>query len=265
MSSQKSSFDKYSYYAKAVQSPEADIDFFNKVFLEIHHTTPLSLKEDFCGTFLLCHEWIKQSPQHTALGLELDSQPLNYGEKNYLQKLSSDEQAQIKLYKEDVLSKKIYGLFDLVIAQNFSYFLFKQRKQLLQYFENAKNHLNKKGLLILDVFGGIQCGSPNIEEVEHKDFIYSWDQDSFNPITNEAQFYIHFKEKKGETHKKAFSYDWRMWSVPELKEILMDAGFKKVFVYWEQDSEACPDGEYVQATRAENEESWVAYLVGMPS
>jgi hypothetical protein len=30
----------------------------------------------------------------------------------------------------------------------------------------------------------------------HKDFSYLWDQDSFNPITHEAMFYIHFKRKR---------------------------------------------------------------------
>ena len=261
----KKEFEKYFYYANAVQSPEIDISFLNQVFLEIYNSKPLSLKEDFCGTFLLCCEWIKQSSEHKALGVDLNSEPLNYGKEKHLSQLSPLQKKQITIHRNDVLNKIDFHLFDIVLAQNFSYFIFKKRQTLLEYFKNAKKHLNKDGLFIIDAFGGSESTYPNIDETEHRDFIYQWDQDSFNPITHEAQFYIHFKRKNEETRHKVFAYDWRIWSLPELKDILIDAGFKEVFVYWEQeDKEDGTPGEYKATTEAENCEAWVAYLVGKP-
>ena len=45
----------------------------------------------------------------------------------------------------------------------------------------------------MDCVGGSECYEANEEETDHEDdgFSYFWDQDSYNPITNEAQFYIH--------------------------------------------------------------------------
>ena len=43
----------------------------------------------------------------------------------------------------------------------------------------------------MDIFGGSECYEANEEETEHDDFSYFWDQDSYDPVTNEAMFYIH--------------------------------------------------------------------------
>ena len=51
----------------------------------------------------------------------------------------------------------------------------------------------------------------------------------------------------------------------ETQEILVDAGFSRVDVYWEgvdEDDEG--DGDFILTTEAENTESWIAYLVAVP-
>lgn len=53
-----------------------------------------------------------------------------------------------------------------------------------------------------------------------------------------------------------------MWSIPELKDILLDAGFKNVRVYWEEDDEdGDGTGEFKEVQVGEEVEAWVAYLV----
>jgi hypothetical protein len=66
---------------------------------------------------------------------------------------------------------------------------------------------------------------------------------------------------------KAFTYDWRLWSLPELKELLEEAGFSKVRIYWEEYEEGDEDddemegtGEYYEADEVENQESWMVYI-----
>ena len=72
-----------------------------------------------------------------------------------------------------------------------------------KYFRSAYQSLHPKGVFILDIFGGSACQEANEEETIHETFSYFWDQDSFNPITHDAQFYIHFKPKGGPKKEKS--------------------------------------------------------------
>jgi len=91
-------------------------------------------------------------------------------------------------------------------------------------------------------------------------FTYVWDQNKFDPITHEVLNYIHFEFKDGTKMDKAFTYEWRYWTLPELRELLIEAGFSSVRVYWD----VAPDDEeenYKVLTKAENQPGWLAYLV----
>ena len=93
-------------------------------------------------------------------------------------------------------------------------------------------------------------------------FLIFWDQSSFDPMSHYAQFDIHFKLKREKKRCKVFSYDWRMWSIPELRELLLEAGFVKTHVYWEgttKDGEG--DGIYTRTEKGESCPSWTAYIV----
>ena len=76
--------------------------------------------------------------------------------------------------------------------------------------------------------------------------------------------YIHYKVKGvKKKYLNVFSYDWRMWSVPELRELMEDVGFTDTHVYWEgttDDGEG--DGEFKSVSQGEDCESWIAYIVG---
>jgi cyclopropane fatty-acyl-phospholipid synthase-like methyltransferase len=140
---------------------------------------------------------------------------------------------------------------------------FKTRPLLKQYIENCYKTLNAGGLLVLDCFGGPASIEPNESESEYDDFSYFWDQDTFDPLTNEGMFYIHYQLKGQKKIEKVFTYDWRMWGIPELKDLMEEAGFKKVHFYWEgTDDDGEGDGNYAKVTRGEICDSWVAYVVG---
>jgi hypothetical protein len=68
--------------------------------------------------------------------------------------------------------------------------------------------------------------------------------------------------------KNAFHYEWRLWTLPELRELLLEAGFSKVRVFWEEFEEGDDDDEYLESTgkyteveEVENQESWVSYII----
>ncbi len=254
-------FDKYWYYRNSVQSPDVDVKFFRKIYKELRGAQPKSFREDFCGTFSICCEWVKLDKSFTAVGVDLDLEPIQYGREHYLSKLSEEAQKRVKILNSNVLSKNLPKT-DLIAALNFSYFIFKKREEMKKYFQSARESLSPKGVFLLDIFGGSACQEANEEETIHDTFSYFWDQDSYNPITHDAQFYIHFKPKGKAKREKVFSYNWRMWSIPELRDILTEVGFKKTHVYWEGTTdEGEGDGVFKRTEKGDEAESWIAYIV----
>lgn len=234
-------------------------------FQALRGRAPQSMREDFCAAFALCCEWVRAKPTHQAIGVDLDTEPLLYGKSKYLPSLSVSEQHRIQLIQGDVLKKKLPAA-DIVCALNFSYFIFKKREMLKKYFAGVLASLKPGGILFLDCFGGSQCQEPIEEETEFEDegFSYFWDQDSFDPVTYEAMFYIHFKRKGEAKRKKVFTYDWRMWTLPELQDILAEVGFKKTVIYWEGTTRSGEgNGVFKAVTRGEECEAWVAYLAAL--
>lgn len=257
----KKEFDKYFYYEESVQSPKTDAKFFTKTYETIRGKKPLVLREDFCGTHLISCEWVKLSPENIAHGVDLDPEPIEYGKNNHEPKLKDTEKARLYTHLMSVMDKNLPSA-DVVVAPNFSYYLFKQRSDLKQYFANAQRTLNPNGIFIVDCFGGAHCMEPNEEETVGKDYSYFWDQDSYNPITNEAMFYIHFKRKGEKKREKVFAYDWRMWSIPELRDIMHEVGFSKTTVYWEMDDKNGEgSGNFKVSTKGDDAEAWIAYIV----
>ena len=255
-------FDPYAYYFKSVQGPEADCEFVSDTYKELRGTRPLILREDFCGTFAVCCQWIKQGKNNRAIGLELDPEPLNYGRKHYLPKLKADQQKRLQLVEGSVLTASP-PLADVVIAFNFSYFLFKSRLMLKKYFKQARKGLKPGGLLIVDAFGGEAALEPNEEKSKIGNFHYYWDQVSYNPINCEALFHIHFKRKGEKKREKVFTYDWRLWSLPEIRETMIEAGFTRTHVYWEGTNRAgYGNGDFKRTEEGDDASGWVAYIVG---
>lgn len=258
-------FDKYAYYTWAVQSPKYEAQFLRNTYRTHRKKLPKILREDFCGTFALCCEWVKLSPDHQAIGVDFDPEPLDYGRSNRLSKLKKAQASQISLHEQDVTKAKLPPA-DLVCALNFSYFCLKQRKDMLRYFSRVYSSLRTDGVFILDCFGGSQCYEANMEETYHeeKEFSYFWDQENFNPIDQGAEFSIHFKRKREKRRNSVFHYDWRLWSPAELKDILADAGFSQTLVYWEGTTRKGEgDGVFKPQKIGEECEAWVAYLVAL--
>lgn len=255
-------FDKYYYYHNSVQSTENDVQFFAKTYKELKGKAARSYREDFCGTHSLSCEWVKLNDRNTAIGVDLDPEPIAYGKKTYFTELDSEQQKRVEILEANVLDEGI-SQTDIVSASNFSYFIFKDRQLLKSYFENAYKNCKDDGIFIIDCFGGPKCQEENEEETEHDDFSYFWDQESFDPVTNNALFHIHFQPDGYDKIEKCFTYDWRMWSIPELRDLMLDAGFKKVHVYWEQsDEDGDGNGEFERVEIGEECEAWIAYIVG---
>ena len=253
--------DKYKLYIEAVQCVEADIDFVYETYKGIVGKKPKTLKEDFSGSFAAAVEFVSRSKKNKAIAVDLDNEVLEWGKKHHLSKIDGDEDRLTVLNENvlDVNSPKV----DVVLAMNFSYFLFIKRRDLKAYFKNAYKSLKKDGLFFLDAYGGTESIDVCEEEKECDGFTYVWNQYEFNPITSRALNYIHFKFPDGTMLERAFEYEWRLWSLAEIQDILYEVGFKNVGVYWEgwDEDENVGDGNFTLTENAENCQGWVSYIV----
>jgi hypothetical protein len=255
-------FDRYAHYHRAVQSPKADCQFISDCYKELRGKRPHDLREDFCAAFALCCEWARRNRHNRALGIDLDMEPILYGQNHYLNKLRPDQRQRVRVQQGSVLTVRAAPV-DAVIAFNFSYYIFKSRLLLRRYFKTVHRGLRREGLFILDAFGGTDTQEANQERSKVGGFYYYWDQVSFEPITNEALFHIHFKRKGEKKREKVFSYDWRLWTIPEIRETMLEAGFRRTHVYWEGTTRSGQgNGKFKRTEVGEECNGWVAYLVG---
>jgi SAM-dependent methyltransferase len=259
------SADKHQLYQLSVQDADFEVDLLTRIFKRLRGRKPLSLREDFCGTALFCGAWVKSDASRTATGVDLDPKVLEWGVRHNLSPLQEPGK-RVKLFTQNVLDS-VPGRYDITVAFNFSYWCFKERSLLKQYFEKVRRSLNDEGIFFLDAYGGYDSHQPDLEEPRkiEEGFTYIWHQDKVDPINNEIRNHIHFKFRDGTQLRKAFTYDWRLWSLRELTELLAEAGFSEVQVYWEDaDEEGEGTGVYRPRKVVENEAAWVAYLVAIP-
>lgn len=251
--------DALDLYERSVQNPEADVEFLDAIFKDVKGRKAQSLREDFCGTGAMCAAWVKGKNRRTAVGLDLCDDTLAWGMHRNIEPLGAAAK-RVTLLKQNVLAG-IEEKSDLIVAFNFSYCIFKERQVMLDYFKTVREGLTDDGAFFVDCHGGTDLGEKMKERKKFDDFTYVWDQRPMCAITNQAIRYIHFEFEDGSKLKKAFKYDWRMWSLPELKDLMLEAGFSKVDVFWEgatEDGEG--DGDFVPSETAEEEQSWIAYV-----
>ncbi len=224
--------DRHLLYERAVQCVEAEIDFVDDTFKSLRGRKPTTLREDFCGTANTSCEWVRRRKDNRAWGIDLDPDVLAWGNTHRLAPLKPHQRERIEIIQDDVLTAKTPRV-DAVLAMNFSYWIFHTREQMKAYFSKVRSCLTSEGVFFLDAYGGAESMTEMEEETDHGDFTYVWDQARYNPITGEFDCHIHFKFPDGSKMKHAFSYHWRLWTLPELRELLKEAGFKRVLVHWE--------------------------------
>jgi SAM-dependent methyltransferase len=254
--------DPHELYELAVQNVEFEVDFIDRAWRAHRRRLSSTLREDFCGTFAASVEWVARRPTNIAMAIDLDADVLAWGRERNLAKLSKEDHERLDIRNENVLQNRIEKV-DTVVAMNFSYFIFKKRTELVEYFRSVHRSLVKDGLFIIDAYGGSDSFR-EIEEERHLDgFTYVWDQNHYNPITGDVVNYIHFRFPDGSQMRKAFTYHWRLWTLPELQEALADAGFRTSTVYWEGTVQKTGEGngKFKPTRRGEACEGWIAYIV----
>lgn len=253
--------DPHLLYQLSVQDPSWEVGFIERVFRSERGRTPNSLREDFCGTALLCAEWVKRRAEHTATGIDIDPEPLAWGKRHNLGPIDEPGN-RITLLRQDVRDA-CRRRHDVICAFNFSYWVFRTRDELRSYFAHVRRGLVRDGVFLCDAYGGWEAQEPMLEpRIIKAGFTYVWDQDRFDPITHSVTNHIHFEFKDGTKLQRAFTYEWRFWTLPELVELLQEAGFSETRIHWDTAKDE-NDERYRVRGRAENQPGWIAYLVAV--
>lgn len=262
-------------YEASVQNVDTDLDFAKRVFTRHRKRKPTTVREDFCGTAKLACRWTQRDPAHHAWGIDFHQPTLDWGAEHNASELTDEQRSRLHLLCGDVLDTTTPPV-DMAFALNFSFCVFKRRETLRHYFKSVCDALTNDGIFVLDIYGGTESVTAKADDtrlipgfttpdgVKISDFDYIWEQAAYNPITHETVCHIHFKVPGFGPIHKAFTYDWRLWTLPELQEILLEAGFSKAEVYLHDfDENGESDETFRRRTAYENTLGWVAYVVGI--
>ena len=254
--------DKFHLYLQSVQTPYEDARFLSRRFKALNGRPLRFLREDFCGTANLLCEFIKLHPENRGIGIDSDAKPLRWCHTNNFQSLTSHQQRRIQLLEKDVLLAPDEPV-EMVVALNYSYSVFHTKGELSRYLKRVRRSLIPGGVMLVDVHGGSAVPVEDQEVWDLGHFQYVWEVTSFDPVSHRILCKIHFAFPDGTRLRNAFVYDWRLWTLPELREIFEDCGFRNVHVLWEGTDPQTNMGNGVlrKVRRGRAEGAWYAMVV----
>ena len=266
--------DRHALYEAAVQGVEQDLNFYQRVYRELRGRPFHWLREGFCGTAQLSCAWVMRGAERRAWGVDRDPEPLAWARRVHFPAMR-EAARRVTLVRRDVRTHRGPRV-DVVCAMNFSYWVFHRRRELVGYFSGVRRSLRRGGLFFANAFGGNEAMLPLVERRRVAgtnapdgtllpSFAYEWEQRSFDAITHRLRCDIHFRFRDGTSMRRAFHYDWRMWSLPEIRDALAEAGFRRSEVFMETIDSRTGSGTGVYRRRGhyENHEGWLALLVGV--
>ncbi|HYE60668.1 MAG TPA: hypothetical protein VD997_01615 [Phycisphaerales bacterium] len=249
--------DRFDYYELAVTSAEPLARFL----MALHGRGARVLGEDFSGTAALSRGWLGLDRRHRAVAVDLDGPTL----------VRIPRSLRLAKVQGDVL--KVRDKADIIGATNFPVCYWHTRGELVKYLRHVRSRLNRGGVFVADLYGGPTALVPGrrskrIPLGPGRVLHYTWHQRSVDPLTMRVLNSIHFRVsvdgKTVETIRDAFTYDWRLWSIPELRDAMSEAGFRSTEVHDRMGAAIDHEGRvHVRAVEEhEIDADFVVYVVG---
>ncbi len=229
--------DRFALYELCVQSPRHVVGLLRAV----HGRDPKILAEDFSGTAAVSREWIANVKGGHAIAVDHDADALR----------RAGKRSRLKVIRGDVFTAvdPRRDRADVIFVGNFSIGEIHHRPRLVEYLTRSRARLQPRGVFVCDTYGGesafrvggVQRIHPGPPSSRGPRIRYTWEQRKADPTTGMVENAMHFRvDRDGEIVQEetdAFVYRWRLWSVPELRDAMSEAGFKKTEVY-----DKVPDG-----------------------
>lgn len=239
----------------------------------IHGGSPTILAEDFAGTACLCDRWVQMIPGGTALGVDIDQQTLHHHPR-----LSGVVKVVADVRDPSLLDEAVVPRADVLHAGNFSIGYMHTRPELLAYLRHALGRLRPGGVMLCDTYGGESAFLTGRVDRDHRltegphrgvRVLYTWEQREADPLTGMVTDVLHFRvERNGVIEQEffdAFVYRWRLWSVPELRDAMIEAGFTRTEVFSQLPDAVDDEGNaYIRPVTDPDEldESFIVLIAG---
>lgn len=219
--------DRHDLYELCVQSPPHAVALLRA----IHGHEPRVLGEDFCGTAAVSREWAREKGC-SAVAADIDA-ALSPARRRVAA-------PAVEFVEVDLLERGVDQRADVIFVGNFSIGEIHERAALVRYLRRSLARLNPGGVFVCDTYGGesaFRVGSfvRTHAAAEGSIVHYTWEHRSADPATGMVENAIHFRVvHAGEVVldlPDAFVYRWRLWSIPELRDAMGDAGFTRTSVH----------------------------------
>lgn len=265
--------DIHDLYELCVQSPGHMVSLLRA----IHGGGATVLGEDFAGTGALCRAWCAAAKGNRAIAVDLDS--------GVLARAAAQNGVEVVVGDARSASDPARHVADVVFAGNFSIGYMHSRADLMAYMRHAAARLRPGGVVVIDTYGGESSFRGGSVERVHPvaqgayegvpdgcRVVYTWEQREADPLTAMVTDVLHFRLERGEGRARdvlqewpeAFVYPWRLWSVPELRDAMREAGLARTDVYATLPDAVDGDGNaYVEPVTGEDlEESFIVLVAG---
>ena len=269
--------DRFALYELCVQSPRHVVGFLHAV----HGNRPTILREDFCGTAAVSRRWvdegIRRGEVFSAIAVDVDQTTLDWA------KLKASDNpviaAHIQFLRGDCTSAQAPAHdvgADIIFVGNFSIGYIYTRSELLSYLRDSRDRLSKAnsgfggGIFVCDLYGGASAftlgglhrrySGPKGEQIH-----YNWLHEEADAQTCIVQNSISFRVIESDDavieFPREFVYRWRLWSIPELRDVMLEAGFSSAEVH--VDCNIAPGEVPVSISDASSlMEDWIVLVVG---
>lgn len=232
----------FALYESCVQNPDLAV----KLLRGIHAASPRILAEDFCGTAALSRAWARAIPGARAIAADIDPAPLERAKANIAKGRNAASRLsvakRVRILRANVLTSVPLAKLraDVLFVGNFSIGEIHDRATLVRYLARSRNRLLPGGVFVCDIYAGESAFREGTTQREHilsdaTRVKYTWEQRSADPFTARVENALHFRVFKGtelvQDLRDAFVYHWRLWSIPELRDAMLEAGFDRVDVY----------------------------------
>ncbi len=248
---------KFDLYSLCVQSPL----LYARFLRAIHGRDPRILREDFSGAAAICSAWLELDPRHAAIAVDMDPAALRHAR----------PAKRLRRIARNVLAAPHKA--DMIAALNFPIGYWHTRPDLLRYLTLSRRRLREHGALLIDTYGGRSAFTTGttrkrLRAPAGQRITYEWEQRQADPVSGLVHNAIHFTINgaaagRPRTLRNAFTYHWRLWSIPELTDAMHEAGFTRVDVYDRLGDAIDSDGNlYVRPVQPGEplDDDWVAYL-----
>jgi SAM-dependent methyltransferase len=260
--SQRAVPDRHALYELCAQNPARDA----RMLRALHAGEPRVLGEDFSGTGAISRAWAGLFPGARAVAVDHDPEVL----------ARARGAPGVKAVCADVM--RVRERVDVIGVLNFSICELHDRARLVAYLAHARARLRRAGVFVADIYDGSDAFATGVVSQRVRlpgrgpaRFVrYQWEQRHADPTTGRVVNAMHFTlpptaSRPRERLQDAFVYDWRLWSVPELRDAMAEAGYAATEVFARTADATDADGNlYASPVQDARElgDSFAAYVVG---